>query len=95
MLHQAGLVIPPFTWAAAKAPVGPRVKHVVGFGEINSALNGAPGGGLVAEGVPRDRLQQEFFHQPDQSAWRGGVGDEGCGENVAARGSPPATRWPQ
>jgi hypothetical protein len=41
-----------------------RQEHAVELGEIEGALEGAPGGGRVAERVAGDRLQQECSHHP-------------------------------
>ena len=56
-----------------------RVQHepqepAVGFGQIERALEGAPGGGLVAaERIPGDRLQQERRDQPGPPAHGSGA----------------------
>ena len=45
----------------------------VGFGQIERALKGAAGRGLVAERVPGDRLQQESLNQPGPPAHSDGA----------------------
>ena len=41
-----------------------RPERAVGLRQVQRALEGAPGGGRVAERVPGDRLQQESLSQP-------------------------------
>ena len=41
-----------------------RQEDAVGLGDIEGTLERAPGGGPVAECVPRDRLQHESANQP-------------------------------
>jgi hypothetical protein len=41
-----------------------REQHLVRFGEIEGALQGAPGGVRVAKRAPGDRPQQERCHHP-------------------------------
>ena len=48
-------------------------QRAVGFGQVQRALKGAPGGGRVAERVPGDRLQQEGLDQPGPPAHSGGA----------------------
>ena len=45
----------------------------VGFGQVERALQGAPGGGRVAERVAGDRLQQERLSQPARPGYRRGA----------------------
>ena len=67
-----------------------REDRAVGLGEIEGALQGAPGGGLVAERVAGDRLQQEGLPPPRPDGPRPGSRAVQDGRERGA--SPPAGR---
>jgi hypothetical protein len=50
-----------------------REEHGVGLGDIERALEGAAGGGRVAEGVACDGLQQLSLNPPDRLEYRSGA----------------------
>jgi hypothetical protein len=52
-----------------------RKEHAAGCGESQGALEGAPGGGLIAERVTGDRLQQQARRYPARMAPDGAVND--------------------
>jgi hypothetical protein len=47
-------------------------QRTLGFGQVERLLQGAPGGGWVAQRVPRDRLELERLNQPGPPAHGGG-----------------------
>jgi hypothetical protein len=60
-----------------------------GLGEIERVLEGAPGGGRVAERVARDRLQQESLNHPAAACYRAGLSWASRSAATATRISPP------
>jgi hypothetical protein len=51
-----------------------REQQLVGFGEIEGALQGGPDGGRIVEYIPGDRSQQEGRRHPDAvDPWDGAV----------------------
>jgi hypothetical protein len=59
------------TWRSSNRVGGvdeERARHLIRFGEIEGALQGAPGGARVAEPVASDHPQQERCQHPDRRA---------------------------
>jgi hypothetical protein len=54
-----------------------RVQHAVGLGQIQGAVQGAAGGGLVPGRIAGDGLKETHFHYPGRVVERDGAGDDG------------------
>ena len=54
-----------------------RVHHAVGLGQVQGAVQGAAGGGLVPGRFAGDGLKEKHFHHPGRVVERDGAGDDG------------------
>ena len=63
-----------------------RVQHAVGLGQLQGAVQGAAGGGLVPGRIAGDGVKEKHFHHPGRVVERDGAGDDGDeGEDCCLR----------